>query len=136
MAKADSEKLVSLWEELGHAVEFTHLRAPEPGLVMTQGKISGTGAPFNLGELTVTRCSVRLADDQVGHAYVSGRSKRKAEVAAIVDALMQGPARHDLDAKIIQPLEAEMNRKRAEHGRKAAATKVEFFTLARTATVK
>ena len=29
---------------------------------MVRGRVGGTGAPFNLGEMSVTRCSVRLAD--------------------------------------------------------------------------
>ena len=136
MAKADATALAKAWDACDHAVEFAHLRKPETGLVMTQGKISGTGAAFNLGELSVTRCSVRLADGRVGHAYVSGRSKPKAETAAIIDALMQGAEREKLEAAIIAPLEAAMADRRNEQGRKAAATKVEFFTMARSATVK
>ncbi|MEL6486730.1 MAG: phosphonate C-P lyase system protein PhnG [Pseudomonadota bacterium] len=136
MAKADDKALLSAWSAHGPSVEFVHLRKPEAGLVMTQGKISGTGAPFNLGELSVTRCSVRLDDDRVGHAYVSGRSKEKAEAAAIIDALMQGAEHDELETAIIAPLEAAMATRRAEEGRKAAATKVEFFTMARSAAVK
>ena len=136
LAKADPQAVSQAWDALGLAVDFTYLRKPEAGLVMTQGKISGTGAPFNLGELTVTRCSVRLADGRVGHSYVSGRSKAKAETAAIIDALMQGAEREELDTAIIAPLERAMAERRAEEGRKAAATKVEFFTMARSATVK
>ena len=37
------------------------LRAPEVGAVMVRGRTGATGAPFNLGEMTVTRCAVRLA---------------------------------------------------------------------------
>jgi len=136
LAKADPDTLSSRWNALGREEDFTHLRKPEAGLVMTQGKISGTGAPFNLGELTVTRCSVRLADGRVGHAYVSGRSKAKAETAAIIDALMQGAERTELEAAIIAPIEKAMAEHRADEGRKAAATKVEFFTMARSANVK
>src|SRR5512139_3658243 len=36
------------------------LRAPETGLVMLRGRMGATGAAFNLGEATVTRCAVRL----------------------------------------------------------------------------
>ncbi len=35
------------------------LRRPETGLVMVQGRIGGSGAHFNLGEVTVTRCVLR-----------------------------------------------------------------------------
>ena len=33
----------------------------------------GGGAAFNLGEMTVTRCTVRTETGFVGHAYVAGR---------------------------------------------------------------
>ena len=38
---------------------YTILRGPEGGLVMVRGRAGGGGAPFNLGEMTVTRCTVR-----------------------------------------------------------------------------
>ena len=37
------------------------LREPENGLVMVRGRIGGDGAPFNLGEATVSRAVIRLA---------------------------------------------------------------------------
>ena len=48
------------------------LRAPETGLVMLRGRMGATGAAFNLGEATVTRCAVRLTTGEEGHAYVHG----------------------------------------------------------------
>ena len=54
------------------------LRRPETGLMMVQGRAGGTGERFNLGEITVTRCTLRLGDaagnTPVGVAYVLGRS--------------------------------------------------------------
>ena len=44
---------------------------------MMRGRAGGGGAPFNLGEMTVTRCTVRTAGGQVGHAYVAGRDGRQ-----------------------------------------------------------
>src|SRR5262245_24776306 len=74
------------------AVPFTWLRAPETGLVMVRARAGGTGDKFNLGEMTLTRCALRLADGTVGVAYIQGRSHRKAELAALADALLQQPA--------------------------------------------
>ncbi len=112
---------------------FHHLRRPETGLVMVRGRMGGTGGPFNLGEATVTRCSIELLDGTVGHAYVLGRSGEHAEAAAVCDALLQRAG--DKDAilhRIIAPLEqAEADRLDRE-SRKAAATKVDFFTVVRT----
>lgn len=99
---------------------------------MAQGRAGGSGQRFNLGEITVTRAAVRLECGTVGHAYVAGRDKRKAELAALFDALMQRPEdaprlRHTL----IAPLIAARRAARARTARKAAATRVDFFTLVR-----
>jgi alpha-D-ribose 1-methylphosphonate 5-triphosphate synthase subunit PhnG len=101
---------------------------------MTQGRIGGTGDPFNLGEMSVTRCAVQLEDGTVGHAYVGGRRPRQAELAAIIDALLQDDARRAaLLEKLIPPLVEAAAARRRTAAAKAAATKVEFFTVAREA---
>lgn len=107
------------------------LRAPEVGTVMVQGRASGTGAPFNLGEMTVTRCAVQLPCGTVGHAYVQGRRKGCAEAAALVDALMQTEAAETISAEVLAPLQQIRTDLRAKRSAKAAATKVEFFTMLR-----
>ncbi len=116
----------------GRSVGYDFLRQPECGLVMVRGRAGGNGRRFNLGEMTVTRCSVRLADGTVGHAYVAGRDRRRAELAAAFDALLQVPSRHeDIQSRVIAPLAMKYRTARAERSRKAAATKVDFFTLVR-----
>ena len=52
-----------------------NLREPENGLVMVRGRIGGDGAPFNLGEATVSRAAVRLATGEVGFGYTLGRDR-------------------------------------------------------------
>lgn len=131
LAKAPAARLAALWEALEMAPEFTWLRAPEIGATMVRGRMGGTGAPFNLGEMTVTRCSLQLASGEVGHGYVQGRDKDKARIAALVDALMQGPEAGKLHAALLEPLIAEMATTRTERAAKAAATKVDFFTMVR-----
>ena len=106
-------------------------RAPEAGGVMVRGRMGGSGAPFNLGEMTVTRCALSLADGTVGHGYVQGRSKAKAEMAAKIDALMQTEAAETLRAKILTPLQEERAAAKEARASKAAATKVDFFTMVR-----
>src|SRR5258705_11526000 len=49
-----------------------NLRQPENGLVMVRGRIGGDGAPFNLGEATVSRAAVRLSTREVGVGYTLG----------------------------------------------------------------
>ncbi|WBV41484.1 phosphonate C-P lyase system protein PhnG [Pseudoroseomonas cervicalis] len=109
----------------------TRLRGPETGLVMLRGRAGGDGAPFNLSEMTVTRCAVRLDDGIIGHAYVAGRDSQQAELAALLDAALQDPARRPaLLESVIAPLAADEAESRAAAARKAAATRVQFFTMA------
>ncbi|PSH60814.1 phosphonate C-P lyase system protein PhnG [Phyllobacterium sophorae] len=125
-------ELKALAADLVSDVAFERLRAPSVGLVMVRGRAGGTGNVFNLGEMTVTRASVQLTDGTVGHGYVQGRDKQQAELTAIVDALLQQPKRHDeIKSKIIEPLRQNAEARRIENSRKAASTKVDFFTMVR-----
>jgi alpha-D-ribose 1-methylphosphonate 5-triphosphate synthase subunit PhnG len=127
MARAAPDRLAALLPDLpAHEL----LRAPETGTVMVQGRISATGAPFNVGEMTVTRCALRLSCGTVGHGHVQGRSHAHARRAAAVDALMQTPDAARL-APMLADLRAEAQAARATRAAKAAATRVEFFTLQR-----
>lgn len=131
LAKASSEQLAKLWAGLGQEPAFTWLRPPEIGGVMVRGRMGGTGAPFNLGEMTVTRCALSLENGVVGHGYVQGRDKTHAEIAAKVDALMQGYTADAVEQSILAPLRDKQAEIRTTRAAKAAATKVDFFTLAR-----
>jgi alpha-D-ribose 1-methylphosphonate 5-triphosphate synthase subunit PhnG len=109
-----------------------NLREPENGLVMVRGRTGGDGAPFNLGEATVSRAAVRLSTGEVGFGYVLGRDRRKAEMIALCDAMVQSAEFAEIiEAKVVAPLRAavvaERNRKAAE----TAATRVDFYTLVR-----
>jgi len=131
LARARADRLAELLAELlPDLPEHTALRPPEVGAVMVRGRIGGTGGPFNLGEMSVTRCSVRLADGAVGHAHVQGRDKGHARRAAVVDAMMQSGAAVDL-RPLLDTLAAEEAARRQDRAQQAAATRVEFFTLVR-----
>ncbi len=106
------------------------LRGPEIGLVMLRGRMGGDGAPFNLTEATVTRCTVSMAE-RMGHATILGRDLPHAELAAALDAALQDPALRDgLLARVVEPLAAVQAEERARTARRAEATRVQFFTLA------
>jgi alpha-D-ribose 1-methylphosphonate 5-triphosphate synthase subunit PhnG len=115
------------------------LRPPETGLMMVQARVGGTGARFNLGEVTVTRCALRLPCDattatSVGVAYVMGRSHKHAHLAAVADALLQDPSRrHQLEIDLLAPVRRHLAVSRAQREARAQTTKVEFFTVAREA---
>ncbi|MEL6478421.1 MAG: phosphonate C-P lyase system protein PhnG [Pseudomonadota bacterium] len=131
LAKADAELLDDLWSKAALDRAFTWLRAPETGSVMVQGRMGGSGGAFNLGEITVTRCSLQIDCGTVGHAYVQGRTKAKAEKAALCDALMQTEAASQVEAAILTPLAARQAETAQTRAAKAAATKVDFFTMVR-----
>jgi alpha-D-ribose 1-methylphosphonate 5-triphosphate synthase subunit PhnG len=132
LTRAPREALEGAWADLGGQPGYEWLRKPEVGLVMVRGRAGGTGQPFNLGEMTVTRCAVRLADGTRGHAYIAGRDRRSAELAAVFDALMQQPEwREAVKRSVVDPLEAAQAERRGLRSRKAASTKVDFFTLVR-----
>ena len=135
LARADGETIGELLAQGGDPPGFTRLRGPESGLVMVRGRTGGNGAAFNLGEVTVTRCTVRVPSergggDYVGHAYVTGRDERRAELAALVDALLQDPVRRDaVRSAVIEPLARAQQQARDLVASKAAATKVQFFSM-------
>lgn len=134
LAKSAPARLEALWDALGPVPEYSVLRRPEIGLVMVQGRISGSGAAFCAGEMTTTRAAVRLASGEIGVGYVGGRALRHAELIAAVDALGQRAEWRDvLEAGIVAPLAAEAEARRRLAAARAAATKVEFFTVAREA---
>ncbi len=121
-------------ERLGAIAVPAHenLREAENGLVMVRGRVGGDGAPFNVGEATVSRAAVRLPTGEVGFGYTLGRDRRKAHMIALCDALIQTPDHADMvETKVLAPLRAavasERNRKAAE----TAATRVDFYTMVR-----
>lgn len=130
LARASAAEIEQGLANIPTAPPHRRLRGPETGLVMVRGRAGGDGAAFNLGEMTVTRCAVRLEDGRVGHAYVAGRDGRQAELAALVDALLlDDAARPGITAALIEPLAAAQDARRAAEARRAAATRVQFFTM-------
>lgn len=107
------------------------IRPPEIGMVMVRGRAGSTGAAFNLGEMTVTRCVVQLDNGCIGHSYVAGRNKSHAELAALADAHLQGAHQQRWLDQLIAPLEREQSRQRGIKTAQAATTKVDFMTLLR-----
>jgi len=132
IAQSPPDRVRTLWDGAGFAPGYDWLRAPQTGMVMVRGRAGGTGAPFNLGEMTVTRCTLRLETGTVGHAHVPGRDRRHAEIAALCDALMQDiGTRPGVEAAILGPLGAEREARHRDLAARAAATRVDFFTLMR-----
>jgi len=132
LAKAAPADLEQAWSDLAPQPAFTRLRPAETGLVMVRGRISGSGQPFNLGEMTMTRAAVRIENGPTGFGHVAGRNARHAELAALFDALLQDPERHAaLMAGVIRPLATRAADEKTRKASEVAATKVDFFTLVR-----
>lgn len=133
LSKAATEDLNAHFDKLDALPEYSPLREPETGLVMVRGRTGGVGNRFNLGEMTVTRAAIRLESGETGVSYVAGRDKRHAEIAAIVDALMQSDAHRSRVAEtVIEPLSEIASQKKTQTLRQRAATRVDFFTMTRT----
>ena len=111
---------------------YENLREPENGLVMVRGRIGGDGAPFNLGEATVSRAAVRLATGEVGFGYTLGRDREKARMIALCDALVQSDEFTDaVEANVLAPLRASIDSRRNRKAAETAATRVDFYTMVR-----
>ena len=118
LARAAAGDIQAHLEAAGPLPGHLRLRGPEVGLAMVRGRAGGTGAAFNLGEMTVTRCTVRDPAGRIGHAMVAGRDTVQAELAAALRApvvtledLYGGwdGLEHGIDllvAEVLQPLAA------------------------------
>lgn len=130
LAAAPARELAAVWDAWSNKPAFSPVRAPEVGLVMVRGRAGGGGAPFNLGEASVSRASVRIVTGQLGHGYCLGRDLAKAEVIAVIDALWQRePAA--VEAEIIEPLRGLAQKADQLRRDQSAATRVDFFTMVR-----
>ena len=131
LAKSSVVDLEQQVKTLGKLPEYTFLRPSEIGLAMVRGRAGGTGEAFNLGEMTVTRCVIKMEDIQ-GFGYIGGRSKRHAELAAVCDGLLQQKEWRDrVQESVIQPLQTKLIEQQQKQESQTEATKVEFFTMLR-----
>jgi len=132
LSRAGRDELERALTALADLPPIEHVRPPEPGMVMLRGRVGGTGDAFNLGEATVTRCAVRVGAGALGVGYTLGRDRRKAELVALFDALLQDETRQArLLRELITPMQQGQAAGRAATSRSAAASKVEFFTFVR-----
>jgi alpha-D-ribose 1-methylphosphonate 5-triphosphate synthase subunit PhnG len=141
LAKAPLPLLEECVKTLGTVPDYDFLRSPEIGLTMVRGRAEATGQPFNLGEMTITRCVVQLGsangaqaagESIAGFGYVAGRSQRHAELAAVCDALLQHRDwQFRVLTQVIEPLKVAATEKRASETAAVESTRVNFFTLLR-----
>lgn len=132
LAQAEPAEIAEAMTSLGELPVANDLRTPQTGLVMLRGRVGGDGSAFNIGEATVSRAVVKLQSGEVGFGWRLGRSLAAARQSAVADALVQKP---DWQARMIEavalPLEARRASRRDATAQATAATRVEFFTMAR-----
>jgi alpha-D-ribose 1-methylphosphonate 5-triphosphate synthase subunit PhnG len=132
LAQASAAELAEGLAAVADRPAHIELRPVETGLVMVRGRIGGDGAPFNLGEATVTRAAVRMDTGETGFAYVLGRDRDKVRLIAQCDALWQSGAFKDaIERHVLAPVRGRIARERAAREGEVAATRVDFFTLVR-----
>ncbi|MDR0702402.1 MAG: phosphonate C-P lyase system protein PhnG [Azoarcus sp.] len=130
LAHADIADLLPFETQL-KTESYQLIRPPEIGMAMVRGRMGATGEPFNLGEMTVTRCVVQTNEACIGYSYIAGRDKKHAELAALVDAYLQGTRHRFWMCQIIELLDARRLSRQAGKARQNASTRVDFFTLVR-----
>lgn len=132
LARATIGELGGVWSKLEPKPEVHKVRGPETGLVMVRGRIGGGGSPFNVGETTVTRATVKLSSGTVGYAHALGTSRKQAWLAAICDALWQeGTTRRLVEDELLSPVEQRLAATKIRKAEETAATRVDFFTMVR-----
>ncbi len=132
LARATVEELLSCWSALDTKPQVEKVRGPETGLVMVRGKIGGGGSPFNLGEATVTRATVKLGSGTIGHAHALGTSRKQAWYAAIADALWQEETTRPLvEREVLSVVASRLEKRKTNAIQQTAATRVDFFTMVR-----
>ncbi len=131
LARSGLNDLAAILERHGGLPPHAVLKPAEVGTIMIEARAGGTGARFNAGEATVTRCAVRLEDGTLGFSFALGSDKRKALLAALIDARLQDASGNGVLLEEIETLAVRQAAARDLASRKAAATKVEFFTMVR-----
>jgi alpha-D-ribose 1-methylphosphonate 5-triphosphate synthase subunit PhnG len=132
LALAPEARLQEAWNGLDAQPQYKVVRGPETGLVMVRARTGNSGERFNLGEMTVTRCTVNVDEGIMGHAFIGGLSHEHARLAAVFDALLQLPERReDLRRTLISPLQQERQAYLTSRRDEVRPSRVDFFTLVR-----
>ncbi|MCK3780270.1 phosphonate C-P lyase system protein PhnG [Ensifer sesbaniae] len=131
LARATFDELNAAWETLADKPEVHPVRGPETGLVMVRGRIGGGGDPFNLGEATVSRATIRLSTGEIGHGQMLGTDRQRARLAAIFDALSQCAGNKADVASLLRRVAERIAQEERRKAEETAATRVDFFTMVR-----
>ncbi len=132
LAKSSLQDIKQCW---GHSLddyEYNTLRQPQTGMVMAVARTEAKGEPFNLGEVSVTRCALRLSSGETGIGYVMGSNKEHALHVAILDAVAQQQNQYaEIHTQVIQPLQQKLLQTHKAQQQKTDTSRVDFFTMVR-----
>lgn len=131
LARADLVDLEDAVSGLENKPDYYFDRAPEFGMVMSEGRAGGTGRRFNLGHVSITRAALRLKSGERGVGYCLGQNEKKAEYIALFDALLQTDQADLINEQLIEPLQQKQTEDRNISSQKSASSSVDFFTMVR-----
>ncbi|CAH0530299.1 phosphonate C-P lyase system protein PhnG [Vibrio hippocampi] len=132
LAQSQFGDLERLWLQQQIEADYQIIRQPEMGLAQVRARMGGTGRSFNMGDTTLTRAVVKLSSGEMGYSYLQGRNKAHAELAAVIDGLLQTQRFHEsLTSTLIEPLAAIKQERDQQRAKEVASSKVDFFTMVR-----
>lgn len=131
LARMTIQELTDARSALEMCPPYENVREPQSGLMMAEGRAGGSGGRFNLGQISVSRAAVRLNTGELGIGYCLGQNEAQAELIALFDALLQTDRQNELSAAVIEPAHRKQRAAADLKSRKAASSKVDFFTMVR-----
>ncbi|MFT6303918.1 MAG: alpha-D-ribose 1-methylphosphonate 5-triphosphate synthase subunit PhnG [Pseudomonadales bacterium] len=132
LAKSSLKDIQSCWHHSLDDYQFKTIRPPQTGMVMAVARTETTGEPFNLGEVSVTRCALRLESGETGVGYSMGSDKDQVLHIALIDALAQvGQDFETLSTDVINPLKQKIADRQKRQKAQTDTTKVDFLTIIR-----
>ncbi len=131
LARMTTQELTHARSALETCPSHENVREPQSGLMMAEGRAGGSGGRFNLGQISVSRAAVRLDTGELGIGYCLGQDEDKAALIALFDALLQTERQSELSASVIGPAHRKQQADAKLKSRKAASSKVDFFTMVR-----
>lgn len=81
------EKLEQIYLMIKNKSNISIIKAPSLATVMVRANESVKNTTFNLGEILVTECSVKV-DESLGYGIVAENNEKKAICLATIDAVL------------------------------------------------
>jgi alpha-D-ribose 1-methylphosphonate 5-triphosphate synthase subunit PhnG len=133
LARSSFSDIEQHWNSDAAQHQYQFIRKPETGMVMAVGRAGGNGEPFNMGEVTVSRCTLRLESGETGFGYVRGRNLKHVETIALIDAISQrqDAASEHVVNELLPALQQKLQQNKQQKQSGAEQTRVDFFTMVR-----